>query len=267
MRSVQYATHVFRLMCHGSRFQFSCSCSQCTCPKLSLHLSNYSGYECAQVFLSYFSLVTGALALTIRVISVGWLESHLPSAPSDFFTANFRVTHLTVSCGAVPVSFNWVSTLQQLATLQQLVLAIFSATAIIRELWVAMHSASYQVTLPRACALTCGFADVLLMPDYSVDFVLITCFGTQGHETCLNVDLLSNSKSLNVQIRLLEMRAGAISSWRHCFVHISYSTTSCVVSSDVSCMSSYRTHFLFERLRYSCIWSLRVCAGHYFINC
>ena len=107
MRSVQYATHVFRLMCHGSRFPFSCSCSQCTCPKLSLHLSNYSGYECAQVFLSYFSLVTGALALTIRVISVGWLESHLPSAPSDFFAANFRVTHLTVSCGAVPVSFNW----------------------------------------------------------------------------------------------------------------------------------------------------------------
>ena len=114
MRSVQYATHVFRLMCHGSRFQFSCSCSQCTCPKLSLHLSNYSGYECAQVFLSYFSLVTGALALTIRVISVGWLESHLPSAPSDFFTAYFRVTHLTVSWGAVPVSFNWFSTLQQL---------------------------------------------------------------------------------------------------------------------------------------------------------
>jgi len=76
---------------------------------------------------------------------------------------------------------------------------------------VAMNSASYQVTLPRACALTCGFADVLLMPDYSVDFALITCFGTQGHETCLNVDLLSNSKSLNVQIMLLEMRSGAIS--------------------------------------------------------
>ena len=47
---------------------------------------------------------------------------------------------------------------------------------------MAMHSASYQVTLPRACALTCGFADVLLMPDYSVDFALITCFGTQGYD-------------------------------------------------------------------------------------
>lgn len=74
-----------------------------------------------------------------------------------------------------------------------------------------MHSAFYQVTLPRACALTCGFADVLLMPNCSVEFAFITCFGAQGHETCLNADLLSNSKSLNVQIMLLEMRSGAIS--------------------------------------------------------
>ena len=76
---------------------------------------------------------------------------------------------------------------------------------------MAMHSAFYQVTLPLACALTCGFADVLLMPNCSVEFAFITCFGAQGHETCLNADLLSNSKSLNVQIMLLEMRSGAIS--------------------------------------------------------
>ena len=76
---------------------------------------------------------------------------------------------------------------------------------------MAMHSASYLVTLPRACALTCGFADVLLMPDCSVDFAFITRFGAQGYETCLNADLLSNSKSLNVQIMLLEMHSEAIS--------------------------------------------------------
>ena len=49
------------------------------------------------------------------------------------------------------------------------------------------------------------------MPNCSVEFAFITCFGAQGHETCLNADLLSNSKSLNVQIMLLEMRSGAIS--------------------------------------------------------
>ena len=32
-------------------------------------------------------------------------------------------------------------------------------------------------------------------------------------------------------------------SWQHYFVYIIYSTTSCVVFSDVSCMSSYQTHF------------------------
>jgi len=38
------AAHVFRLMWHCSRFQFSCSCSKCTCRNPSLHPSNYAGY-------------------------------------------------------------------------------------------------------------------------------------------------------------------------------------------------------------------------------
>jgi len=38
------AAHVFGLMWHCSRFQFSCSCSQCTCRNPSLHPSNYAGY-------------------------------------------------------------------------------------------------------------------------------------------------------------------------------------------------------------------------------
>ena len=41
---------------------------------------------------------------------------HLPSAPLDFF-AKFRVTHLTVSCGAVPVSFTWSWLFSQLELL------------------------------------------------------------------------------------------------------------------------------------------------------
>ena len=98
----------------------------------------------------------------------------------------------------------------------------------------------------RACALMCGFADVLLMPDCSVYFASITCFGVQGYETCWNGDLLSNSKSLNVQIILLEMHSGVISVVTHCFVQISHLTTSCVVSGGVSCMSSYQTHILFD---------------------
>ena len=38
------AAHVFGLMWHCSRFQFSCSCCQCTCRNHSLHPSNYAGY-------------------------------------------------------------------------------------------------------------------------------------------------------------------------------------------------------------------------------
>ena len=76
---------------------------------------------------------------------------------------------------------------------------------------MALHLHLNHVTMLRACALTRGFADVLLMPDYSVDLALIICFGAHGHETCLNADLFSNSKSLNVQIMLLEMHSGAIS--------------------------------------------------------
>ena len=37
----------------------------------------------------WVSLVTRALALTIRVIYVVWIDSHLPSASSDFYAANF----------------------------------------------------------------------------------------------------------------------------------------------------------------------------------
>jgi len=37
------AARVFRLMWHCSRFQFSCSCSKCTCRNPSLHPSNYAG--------------------------------------------------------------------------------------------------------------------------------------------------------------------------------------------------------------------------------
>jgi len=47
-------------------------------------------------------------------------------------------------------------------------LAIFSARAIIRELWVALH-------LPLIMSQRCGgFADVLLMPDCSVYFAFTT---------------------------------------------------------------------------------------------
>ena len=38
------AAHVFGLMWHCSRFQFSCSCIQCTCRNSSLYPSNYAGY-------------------------------------------------------------------------------------------------------------------------------------------------------------------------------------------------------------------------------
>jgi len=49
--------------------------------------------------------------------------------------------------------------------------------------------------------------------------------------------------------------------WVGRFVHISYSTTvsSCVVSRDVSCMTSYQTHFLLEQLWYNCTCSTYVC--------
>jgi len=47
-----------------------------------------------------------------------------------------------------------------------------------------------------------GFADVLPMPNCSLDFAFITCFSAQGQETCLNADLLVNSKIVNVQMTL-----------------------------------------------------------------
>ena len=109
------------------------------------------------------SLVTGALSLTIRVIYVVWLNSHLPSAPSDFF-AKFRVTLLTFSCGAVPVSFTWSWLFSQ---------CYYS------RIMGGIASAPYHVTSLRACALMCGFADVLPMPDCSVYFT----FTTSVHST------------------------------------------------------------------------------------
>ena len=90
MRSVQITAHVFGLMWHYSRFHFSCSCSQYTCPKTliaSLKLC-WLRWKCASIS-ELFLLVTGALALNIRVISLVWLENHLPSAPSDFLAAHF----------------------------------------------------------------------------------------------------------------------------------------------------------------------------------
>jgi len=44
--------------------------------------------KCANIS-ELFSLVTGAPALDIRVISEVWLKSHFPSAPSDSFAADF----------------------------------------------------------------------------------------------------------------------------------------------------------------------------------
>jgi len=147
-----------------------------------------------------------------------------------------------------------------------LVFAIFLARAYIRELWVTWHLYFNRVTLPRACALPCSFADALVMPDCSVCFAFITSFGAQGHETCLNADLLSNSKSLNAQIMPLEMHSGAISFVTLFRSHQLFKYFLCSLYCDVSCMSSYQTHFLLERLRDSCTWSLSVCTGHYFIN-
>ena len=119
---------------------------------------------------------------------------------------------------------------------------------------MALHLYLNRVTLLRACTLTCGFADVLAMPDCSGYFAFITCFGAKGHETCLNADLLTNSKSLGVHIMPLETQSGAISFVTTLFrSHQLFKYFLCSLSSDMNCMSSYRTHFLLERLRYSCI--------------
>jgi len=130
------------------------------------------------------SLVTGALALTVRVISIVWLDSHFPSAPSDFFAANFvlRISQFRAvqSCFA------------------HLVFAIFSASAIIRELWVALH-------LPLImCHNAAGLCSHEWLCGCSAHAWLLSLFclyyfSAQRHETCLNEDLFSNSKSLNGQ--------------------------------------------------------------------
>ena len=103
----------------------------------------------------YFLVVS----LAIRVISVVWLDSHLPSAPSDFFAANFvlRISQFRAvqSCFA------------------HLVFAIFSASAIIRELWVALH---LPLIMSQCCGLVLSWValQMLLMPDCSVYFAFTT---------------------------------------------------------------------------------------------
>jgi len=58
---IRVMSHVFGLMWRCSRFDLSCSHSQCTCPKPSLHPFNYAGYVSS---VQDVSLVTLALALT-----------------------------------------------------------------------------------------------------------------------------------------------------------------------------------------------------------
>jgi len=108
------------------------------------------------------SLVTRALALTIRVISVVWLDSHLPS---DFYAANFV---LSISqCRAVQFQFRSPG------------LCYFLSWSYYSRIMGGIASAPFHVTMLRACALTSGSEDVLLMPDCSVYFA----FTTSVHNT------------------------------------------------------------------------------------
>ena len=125
------------------------------------------------------SLVTGALVLTIRGISVVWLNSHLPSAPSDSF-AKFRFTHLTVSCGAVPVSFPWSWLFSQLVLL--------------------FENYGWHFICLLSCHNTAGLCSHVWLCGCSAHTWLLSLFcpyyfRSQGHETCLNADLLCNSKA------------------------------------------------------------------------
>ena len=99
------------------------------------------------------SLVTRALALTIRVISVVWLDSHLPSASSDFYEANFvlSIQFRSPGLGYFLSSYSYYS-----------------------RIMGGIPSASYHVTMLWACARTSAIADVLLMPDCSVYFAFNT---------------------------------------------------------------------------------------------
>ena len=129
------------------------------------------------------SLVTGALALTVRVISIVWLDSHFPSAPSDFFAANFvlRISQFRAvqSCFA------------------HLVFAIFSASAIIRELWMALH---LPLIMSQSCRLVLSWVALRMFCSCLIaQFICHYYFSAQHNEMCLNADLLSNSKSLNGQ--------------------------------------------------------------------
>jgi len=114
----------------------------------------------ARKYFWVVSLVTRALALTINVISVVWLDSHLPSASLDFYAANFV---LSISqFRAVQFQFRSRG------------LGYFLSQCYYSRIMDGIASASYHVTMLRACALMSGFADVLLMPDCSVYFDFTT---------------------------------------------------------------------------------------------
>ena len=105
---------------------------------------------------------------------------------------------------------------------------------------------------PNIAASLCCY--VWLASDCSVDFAFITCLGVQGHEMCLNADLLSNSNSLDVQIVLLEMHCRAISFVKTLFrAHQLCYYFMCGLQ---WCQLHVKlpSAFLFERLQYNYIW-------------
>jgi hypothetical protein len=69
-------------------------------------------------------------------------------------------------------------------------------------------SASYHVTMLRACALMSGFADVLLMPDCSVYLPLLLQCTTQ--RDVLECRFAQQQSVSQRAVMLLEMHSGAI---------------------------------------------------------
>ena len=83
----------------------------------------------------------------------------------------------------------------------------------------------------------------------------------------LNADLLSKSKPLTVQMMLLEMHSGAIA------FEMTLFRAQNLFDYFLCSLQWRQLHvklpnaFSVWILRYSCIWRLRVCVGHYFIDC
>jgi len=107
-----------------------------------------------------------------------------PICSIGFLCCWFRVTHLTVSCGVVPVSFTWSWLFSQVELLFEnygwhciCLLSCHSAAGLCSHVWVCRCSAHAWLL-----SLFCLYY-----------------FSSQGHETCLNAHLLSNSKSHNKQ--------------------------------------------------------------------